>query len=109
MLTPGATVRVRQGDKKEWSTKCKVISDTNYPRSYIVQTPQGKHLRRNRKDLLETPENFETETSCDHDSPATMSVPQDEILAIPAPQQIVEKHYITRSGRISKPPQKYTR
>ena len=68
---------------------------------YIVQTPQGKHLRRNRKDLLETPGNFETETSCDHDSPATMSVPQDKILA-------TTKSYITRSGRISKPPQKYT-
>ena len=50
----------------------------------------------------------ETETGCDHDSPATMSVPQDEILAIPAPQQRAEKHYITRSGRISKPPQKHT-
>ena len=54
------------------------------------------------------PENFETETGCNHDSPATMSVPQDEILAIPTPQQRAEKHYITRSGRISKPPQKYT-
>ena len=43
-LTPGATVRIRQGDKKKWSTKCKVISDANFPRSYIVQTPQGKHL-----------------------------------------------------------------
>ena len=107
MLTPGATVHIRQGDKKEWSTKCKVISDAKFPRSYIVQTPQGKHLRRNRKDLLEMSENFETETSCDHDSPATMPVPQDEILAIPAPQQRIEKHYITRSGRISKPPQKY--
>ena len=108
MLTPGATVRIRQDDKKEWSTKCKVISDAKFPRSYIVQTPQGKHLRRNRKDLLETSEKFETETSCDHGSPATMPVPQDEILAIPAPQQRIEKHYITRSGRISKPPQKYT-
>ena len=41
MLTPGVTVRIRQGDKKEWSTKCKVISDAKFPRSYIVQTPQG--------------------------------------------------------------------
>ena len=108
MLTQGATVRIRQGDKKEWSTKCKVISDAKFPRSYIVQTPQGKHLQRNRKDLLETSENFETETSCDHDSPASIPVPQDEILAIPAPQQRIEKHYVTRSRRISKPPQKYT-
>ena len=76
----------------------RTTTDANFPRSYIVQTPQRKHLRRNRKDLLETPENFETETGCDHDSPATMSVPhQDEILAIPAPQQRVENHYITRS------------
>ena len=84
-------------------------SDAKFPRSYIVQTQtQGKHLRRNRKDLLEMSENFETETSCDNDSPATMPVPQDEILAIPEPQQRIEKHYITRSGHISKPPQKYT-
>ena len=54
------------------------------------------------------PENFETETSCDHDSPATMSVPQDTILPIPAPQQRVEEHYIARSGRTSNPPEKYT-
>ena len=44
MLTPGATVHIGQGDKKELSTKCKVISDANYPRSYIVQTLQGKHV-----------------------------------------------------------------
>ena len=30
MLTLGATVRIQQGDKKEWSTKCKVISDANF-------------------------------------------------------------------------------
>ena len=44
-LSSGATVRVRQGGKKEWSTKCKVVSNTKLPRSYFVETTTGKHLR----------------------------------------------------------------
>ena len=73
-LSSGSTVRIRQGDKKEWSTKCKVVSNTTFPRSYVVETPCGNHLRRNRKDLLLTSEKFDVETDVDVDPSPTVPV-----------------------------------
>lgn len=102
-LSPGSTVRIRQGDKKEWSTKCKVVSNTTFPRSYVVETPRGNHLRRNRKDLLLTSEKFDVETDVDVDPSPPVAVSEE----LPTQQRAVEKHYVTRSGRVSKPPSRY--
>ena len=109
-LSSGATVR-RQGDKKEWSTKCKVVSNTKLPRSYIVETTTEKRLRRNRKDLLLTSEKFDLEVDADLDPVANDGnvCPNSISKETPIEQrqqskQTNEKHYVTRSGRISKPP-----
>ncbi len=74
----------------------------------MVETPCGSHLRRNRKDLLATPEKFDVEVEDDVSSSPTVSVPAD----IPVRRQDVQqqddaKHYITRSGRVSRPPSRY--
>ena len=108
ILTPGATVRVRQGSQKEWSSQCKVLSKTEFPRSYVIRTPQGTHLRRNRKDLLETPEEFEVESNSDCDSPVNVPVKEEVNLSVTPRGQTNEGHYVTRSGCISKPPQRYS-
>ena len=109
-LSPGATVRIRQGDKKEWSTKCKIVSNTKFPRSYIVETSRGNRLRRNRKDLLSTSERFDLETDVEVDPVPTIGnvdpIPVSN--EVPPEQQTVEKHYVTRFGRVSKPPVRYT-
>ena len=114
-LSSGATVLVRQGDKKEWSTKCKVVSNTKLPRSYIVETTTGKRLRRNRKDLLLTSEKFDLEVDADVDPVASCGnvCPNSISKETPIEQrqqskQTNEKHYVTRSGRIRKPPSRYT-
>jgi hypothetical protein len=102
-LSRGSTVRIRQGDKKEWSTKCKVVSNTTFPRLYVVETPRGNRLRRNRKDLLLTSEKFDVETNVDVDPSPPVPVSEE----LPKQQRAVEKHYVTRSGRVSKPPSRY--
>ena len=58
-LTSGQVVRIRNhGNRKSgWSEKAQVL----YPegeRSYAVRTEKGVQVRRNRKDLLSTPESF---------------------------------------------------
>ena len=51
--------RVRNGES--WSVKGKVVGKARQPRSYVVKTETGSTIRRNRRDLLTTPEKFELE------------------------------------------------
>lgn len=57
-LPPGKVVRLRE--KNSWETKAKV-QDLVAPRSYQVITEAGRTLRRNRRHLLPTPEDFTPE------------------------------------------------
>ena len=93
-LSPRVTVRIRQGDKKEWSTKCKMVSNTKFPRSYIVATSCGNHLRRNRKDLLSTTERFDLETDVEVDPIPTVGNvdPTSVSNEVPSEQQTVKKN-----------------
>lgn len=54
-LHPGNVVRVRIPTEREW-TPATVLKSCTEPRSYIVKTPEGNELRRNRKHLMETNE-----------------------------------------------------
>ena len=72
-------------------------------RSYVVETPRGNHLRRNRKDLLLTSEKFDVETDVNVDPSPPVAVSEE----LPTQQRAVEKHYVTRSGLVSKPPSRY--
>jgi hypothetical protein len=56
-LPTGATVRIYNG--KMSPTKAQVVATSSSPRSYIVKTEEGTQLRRNRRDLLFTKEEFE--------------------------------------------------
>jgi hypothetical protein len=54
-IKPGDTIRVRE--KNKWKpAKLLPQSENLPPRSYDVQLPSGRKTRRNRRDLLKTPE-----------------------------------------------------
>ncbi|XP_077538131.1 uncharacterized protein LOC144150164 [Haemaphysalis longicornis] len=54
LLQRGETVRIRDDD---WSRKARVLHEVS-PRSHIVETEDGRLLRRNRQHLLRTQEEF---------------------------------------------------
>ena len=55
-LNDEATVRIRNRNK--WDTREQVVKKVETLRTYIIQTQAGRHLRRNRRDLLQTREEF---------------------------------------------------
>lgn len=90
-------VRVEPAGRHEPWRKAQVVK-VHDNRSYDVQTLDGTVLRRNRRHLRKTAETFESQSSVFYDNepqPGTISRQQH-------PEQ-----YRTRSGRISKPPQRY--
>lgn len=54
-LEPGQTVRVKHDGQKTWSSVGVVKDYGSTPRSYIMETPDGKTIRRNRRHLQVTP------------------------------------------------------
>ena len=54
-LEPGQTVRVKNDNQKKWSPVGVVSGYGSTPRSYIVETSEGKKMRRNRRHLQAVP------------------------------------------------------
>ena len=77
-LSAHDTVRIQNGTS--WATKGKVIEPLEYPpRSYTVETESGHRLRRNRRDLLSTKEEFTPSPDIGIAQPSTnTSVEQDQ-------------------------------
>jgi transposase InsO family protein len=113
-LAEGSTVRIRRGNG--WDSLAKVMKQADTPRSYIIQEKTGRKLRRNRRDLLHTDENF-TMDSPEHSGdeeveimePApsveqTTAVVQGTSTGCPTPLTNQNSPYRTRSGRSVKPP-----
>ena len=73
-LHPGDTVRLRRN--KKWERKGSVISKSENPRSYRVETENGKFLRRNRRHLLKTSETFSARWRSD---PSDFEIPNTPI------------------------------
>ena len=97
---------LKEGDRV-WTTDCKkyglVVGKSDTPRSYFVQTLDGR-LRRNRRHLVSI-----------HGSilPLTLNLPewpdndsQDENTQLPV-VPVSQDQYVTRSGRISKLPDRF--
>ena len=83
-LNDGQSVRVRNGES--WSVKGKVVGKARQPRSYVVKTT----IRRNRRDLLITPEKFELREIPYYESelptsPAVESRPHQETQLVTSP------------------------
>ena len=90
ILHPNTSVVLR-GDNK---TPATIVQRTKDPRSYEVETQSGGVLRRNRRDLVNIiPQSASEETTTEATTaPQTRDVPSDST---------------TRSGRTSKPPDRY--
>lgn len=127
-LGQGDTIRVRTG--KTWqpaqllSSQC----DPSQPRSYKIQLPSGRFTRRNRQSLLHTNEgriyHKNPDLDVDMDEPEilqpdlTTQATQPTELVAQGPNHPPTKTFrptsakkdpeYTRSGRISKPPDKLT-
>ena len=115
-LEKGECVRVEQ--EKMWKPAV-VVEKANTPRSYIVETPEGRRYRRNRSQLLKTKEQSSWRSREDEMEP-NAEVTGEKLIQThienPGQERIEQKemggapeddHYVTRSGRLSKPPQRF--
>ena len=110
-LKSGQCVRIQDHITKKWLPAIVQIRCTE-PRSYIVETPNGAHLRRNRHQIRETLEQFPTPRLRPK---VTFAEPQTTekrtIQVAPEKEQLRQAHaaseYRTRSGRLVKKPDRY--
>lgn len=117
----GERVRIQRGN--EWQPAV-IVSRHEQPRSFIVQTPDGRTYRRNRKHLLKTGEkefatptadtNIYVQPDATHSKPpnaeSTEQHVQDDDALIAQTEsektEVLEEHF-TRSGRLVKMPARY--
>ncbi|XP_030850154.1 uncharacterized protein K02A2.6-like [Strongylocentrotus purpuratus] len=126
-LSPGQLVRVRDQTSRHWITAT-VREQCHEPRSYLVETPNGRVLRRNRQHLADieprrihhdeevtkTPDPHTREemtldpTPVIRGSPAPTPAPNPAPKPAPNPVPIPNHQQTTRSGRVIKKPEKLT-
>ena len=98
-LVVGQPVRARISPKSTW--KPAIVQQNIAPRSYIINA-NGRNYRRNRVDIRNTMEQqdiSESTESTRQESIVQSNEPPSATASIPS-----DGHAITRSGRISKPP-----
>ncbi|KAK7906802.1 hypothetical protein WMY93_015414 [Mugilogobius chulae] len=106
-LNPGDTVLTKLEGQKLWAMPAVVQSASSTPRSYVVETAQGERYRRNRRHLLVTPSRATPEKVCPVDHPQT----EDSNNNKEFPASVTLKtsgSIVTRSGRLTLPPQTLT-
>ena len=112
-IPPSTTVRILSKRKNEkWKKKGMVVSKRSEPRSYNVLNEKGNVVRRNRYQLIPTKEHFELDI--DYDDLLQSNVDPERIQSNEAQnehqeqiQQANDDDYRTRSGRISRKPDRY--
>lgn len=119
-LSEGERVRLRAENR--WQPAI-VVKSLDKPRSYLVQTQGGEIYRRNRKHLLKTKESsFQNSHIQDSFNPVItdcipdMDVTKQALPPLPTPEKtssrpegVVEKTVkVTRSGRVVRPPKRYS-
>ena len=105
-LSVGDTVRIQPSRGHSGWTKARVQRKLGH-RSYELQTTTGLILRRNRRQLRKTQEDVQTELVEEEtdDDPSDEELPETQPNELGRPQQ---QGYITRSGRVSRPPDRYS-
>ena len=119
------TAALKNGDNvyvKNLSVDGKVVREANRPRSYVIDTPRGR-VERNRRHLaklnsyvhaptqnLTENQTFEIPENPSNDSPyaaveTNLDPPLSQVYS-ENENMITNEHYITRSGRLSKAPDK---
>ena len=101
-----------------WQIKARDIGREQHPRPYKIQTEEGKILRRNRRDLLQTKEPFvaiqpEIESPQQPTGPTKEGTQTTTLADQPLPPSTTTSQnnhtteHRTRSGRVIKPPNCY--
>ena len=107
-LTPGQQVR-HQDQSGKWQ-EATVLEKCDEPRSYLVQTPRGQELRRNRVQLRDVPQPpVLATTPAGNAKTAANTMPAanaNPTASTKAPTQDKLRQNTTRSGRLVKPPKK---
>lgn len=125
-LAEGQQVRFQLQSHGPW-IPAQVITKASEPRSYVLETPNGGQIRRNRVHIRDAPpprvrfadqaeDDDYTPSSC-HDPPVSLDLPvgqvQETTTTVPDcsdPPPIDpggQKPYVSRSGRVVKPNPKY--
>lgn len=107
-LRPGQAVAVYNPRSKEWNP-AKLTKECDEPRSYIVKTPSGSELRRNRVHLKPC-----TESNPQVSAPGPTQIPAEtprqpsasQQPATPTASDTSGASVQTRSGRTVRPPQR---
>ncbi|MES9993111.1 MAG: RNase H-like domain-containing protein, partial [Candidatus Thiodiazotropha sp.] len=119
-------VPLNEGDcvfVKNFNTEGKVVRQADRPRSYVIETPRGV-ISRNRRHIVKLSKNVEVSEPSDLTSSAEtqnseMPINQPDCYDnkesdTPSSQEMQSSRensdnvYVTRSGRISKPPERLT-
>ena len=84
-----------------------VVRSAEQPRSYVVDTPRGD-FRRNRSHCVKLCNAPRDEMLCDDDQPLSNTNNQSDTFSSNSapPVMIPDNATITRSGRVSKPPER---
>ena len=105
-LSPGENVRFLELETGKWLPAI-VVQQCKEPRSYLIETPSGKILRRNRGHIrvVITPQNQSNYAFPDVCKGASGA---NQVLSPPTTQgQISKSGYKTKQGRIVKPPERF--
>jgi len=108
--TSGQKVCIQDQSTLKWKAAEVREKFAGLPRSYAVTTPTGRELRRTRTHIrLRAQSNIEVEPDADEQTVVQAATnPTIEISAPPENQAtaLPDSCYVTRSGRISKPPER---
>ena len=99
-LTPGQRVSIQDQTTLKWKPAEVREKLVGVPRSYAVSTPTGRELRRTRTHIRPAPlSNIEVKPDTDEQAVVQDAPFENQAAALPG-------SYVTRSGRISKPPER---
>ena len=108
-LTPGQRVTIQDQTTLKWKPAEVREKLAGVPRSYAVTTPNGRELRRTRTHIRPAPQN-NIEVEPDTVEQTVVQGTTNPTVAISAPAEnqatALPGSYVTRSGRISKPPER---
>ena len=95
-------------DGMKW-IPAKVTSKASELRSYIVQTPEGRSYRRNRSQLLKgNGQNSWQLKDTRKEFEESGEIANKAVRETSEQSEDTNRHYVTRSGRVSKPPQRFS-
>lgn len=118
-LFAGQHVRILNKERKRWCTGT-IVEKCSEPRSYVVETPNGNRLRRNRNHLREMMIPKFTKTDADlmpDTNPTDPEIPEQNVVnynkqsqsddAMPQQRAVPMNNGPRRSGHAIKTPERY--